>query len=77
MSPATFTFRTAKSRKGDFEVADHSIEKKESRKLSRFQALGYLLCWVDALAQDQADFGRSISAIFNFDGQVLDLGGST
>ncbi|KPX08783.1 hypothetical protein [Pseudomonas savastanoi] len=74
MSQTTFTFRTVTSRKVDYEVADHSIEKKESRKLSRFQALGYLLCWVDALAEDESDPGRSISAIFGFDGEVAALG---
>lgn len=74
MSQATFTFRTVTSRKGDYEVADHSIERKESRKLSRFQALGYLLCWVDALAEDESNPGRSISAIFGFDGEVAALG---
>ncbi|MEE4619994.1 hypothetical protein V2K86_15290 [Pseudomonas alliivorans] len=74
MSSATFTFRTVKPSKGDFEVTDHVIEKHESRKLSRFQALGYLLCWVDALAEDESDYSRSLSAIFSFDGQVSALG---
>lgn len=74
MPPATFTFRTVESFNGDYEVTDHAIERKESRKLSRFQALGYLLCWVDALTEDDSDPGRSISAIFSFDGEVADLG---
>lgn len=74
MSQARFTFRTAMARKGDYEVADHSVEKKESRKLSRFQALGYLLCWVDALAEDESDPGRSISTIFGFDSEFAALG---
>ncbi|WP_339493955.1 hypothetical protein [Pseudomonas sp. EA_35y_Pfl1_P108] len=74
MSQAKFTFRTVTSRKGDYEVADHSIGKQESRKLSRFQALGYLLCWVDALAEDESDPGRSISTIFGFDSEVAALG---
>lgn len=77
MPPATFTFRTVTSLKGDYEVTDHAIDRKESRKLSRFQALGYLLCWVDALAEDDSDLGRSISGIFSFDRHVADLGFET
>lgn len=44
MAQTTFTFRTLTPGKGNYEVVDHAIEKKENRKLSRFQALDYLLC---------------------------------
>jgi hypothetical protein len=74
MPQATFTFRTVKSRKSDYEIADHAIEKKESRKVSKFQALGYLLCWIDALAEPKLDFPRSLSAILSFDRNVSALG---
>lgn len=74
MPPAIFTFKTTKTRKGVRESCTHTITTKESRKLSKFQALGFLLGWVDALASDESDIGRSIGAMLGFDAEVAALG---
>ncbi|MBJ2290574.1 hypothetical protein JFT44_11585 [Pseudomonas sp. MF5691] len=49
------TIRTVKSSNGSREIRTHAIEKNDSLQLSKFQALGYLLRWVDALCEDPAD----------------------
>lgn len=74
MSQAIFTFRTITSRKSDHEIADYTLEKNESRHISKFQALGYLLCWVDALTEDGSDASRSVGSMFGFDAGVAALG---
>ncbi len=72
MSQAISTFRT--SRKCNHEIADQAIEKNESRHLSKFQALGYLLCWVDALTEDGSDVSGPVGAMFGFDAEVAAMG---
>lgn len=72
MSQAISSFRT--SRKGNHEIADHAIEKNESRHLSKFQALGYLLYWADALTEDGSDVSSSVGAMFGFDAEVAAMG---
>lgn len=74
MPKAMFTFRTVKSPNCSREVCTHGIEKNESRQLSNFQALGYLLRWVDALSEDPADLAGSIGAMLGFDAEVAALG---
>jgi len=74
MSQTSSSFRTVKSKKGDHEVTRHVTDKAESRLLSKFQSLGYLLCWVDDIAKDESDIGGSITALFSFDAEVAALG---
>ncbi|WP_434120360.1 hypothetical protein [Pseudomonas fortuita] len=74
MPKAILTFRTVKSPNGSREVCNHAIEKNESRQLSNFQALGYLLRWVDALSEDPSDLAGSIGAMLGFDAEVAALG---
>lgn len=74
MSQAIFEFKTTKTRNGGRESCTHITTKKESRKLSKFQALGFLLGWVDALASDESDIGRSIGAMLGVDAEVAALG---
>lgn len=73
MSQVISTARRTKSHQGDCEVAS-PIEKRESRLLSKFQSLGYLLSWVDDMAKDESDIGGSITALFSFDAEVTALG---
>ncbi|WLG65368.1 hypothetical protein [Pseudomonas brassicacearum] len=74
MPKAISTIRTVKSPNGSREVCTHAIEKNESRQLSNFQALGYLLRWVDALSEDPADLAGPIGAMLGFDAAVAALG---
>ncbi|RMS98110.1 hypothetical protein [Pseudomonas coronafaciens] len=74
MSQANSSFRTVKSKKGDHEATSHVIHKGESRLLSKFQSLGNLLRWVDEMAKDGSDDGRSITALLSFDAEVAALG---
>lgn len=74
MSQAIFTFKTTKNKKGVLESCTHTITKKESRKLSKFQSIGFLLVWVDALASDESDIGRLVGAMLGFDAEVAALG---
>lgn len=74
MSKTTSTFRLAKSSNTVTQFVTHKIEKQESRTLSRFQALGYLLCRVDTIAAGGSHFGKLISAMLSFGAEVDALG---
>lgn len=74
MSQAKCSPIIASSTTENSPVCAHTTEKKESKALSRFQALGNLCAWADALVGDRSDPAATIGAILGF-GVKLDASG--
>ena len=74
MSQAKSSLHADQSPKDNVRICAHTIEKKESRKLSRFQALGHLCGWADGLVGDDSNAGNTIGVILGFGVEIDALG---
>lgn len=74
MSQAKSSLYADQSPKDNVRICAHTIEKKESRKLSRFQALGHLCGWADGLVGDDSNAGNTIGVILSFGVEIDALG---
>ncbi|GFZ74376.1 hypothetical protein PSE10C_51180 [Pseudomonas amygdali pv. eriobotryae] len=71
MSEVTFAFTPIKSRGRETLEVTHSIDKTESRLISKFQYLGYLLRQADASVAYNDFLGPSVVIQFGFDVNTL------
>ncbi|PPA02220.1 hypothetical protein C4E44_20570 [Pseudomonas sp. MWU12-2312b] len=74
MSQAKSSLHADQSPKDNVRICAHTIEKKESRKLSRFQALGHLCGWADGRVGDDSNAGNTIGVILGFGVEIDALG---
>jgi hypothetical protein len=74
MSQAKSSLHANQSPNDNVRICAHTIEKKESRELSRFQALGHLCGWADGLVGDDSNAGNTIGVILGFGVEIDALG---
>jgi len=73
MSPTPHNLHTTQAPQKKSRIS-RTIEKKESRTLSRFQCLGQLCGWADAIAGEGSKAGNPIAAIVGFGTELDTLG---